>query len=266
MILIYGSSGFIGRAVAAEMKRRGNPFQTLTHQTPVEPALKLFKPELVINCAAFIQKSSVDLNKNYPGETIMGNVVMPSRLSDACAASKVPLMHISTACLYDEKREYEEGDTPLRGFDGHCGFYVGTKLLSEQVVRQHPQHYILRIRLPFDEFDNPRNYFRKIMGFERVFTHCNSITHRGDFARNALDLWKLRAPFGIYHCVCEGQITAQDLIARMVKRGMINRTPKFVQSETVGCRLSVKKLKSVGVAVRTADEAVNEALQLWNSK
>lgn len=265
MILIYGSSGYVGSALVQEMKARSLAYKTLNHQTAVALPLKLYRPELVINCAAFIQKSSVDLNKNYPGETIMGNVVLPSKLADACSAAKVPLMHLSTACLYDEHREYEESDPPLRGFDGHCGFYVGTKLLSEEVVRQHPQHYILRIRLPFDHFSNERNYLNKLIVYPRIFEHVNSLTHRGDFAKAALDLWKLRAPFGTYHCVNPGQITALETVKLMMGRGIITNEPKFVKSKTTGCRLSTKKITDAGVKIRSVQEAVEDALTNWTA-
>jgi dTDP-4-dehydrorhamnose reductase len=271
MILLLGS-GYVGQALVTELHRRNIDYFAmghgmLSHSTFREAVLvlKACNPELVINCAAFIQKSSVDLNKNYPGETIMGNVVFPATLANACEIAEVPLMHLSTGCLYDEQREYSEDDPPIRGFGGYCGFYVGTKLLSEEVVRQYPKHYILRIRLPFDQFSNERNYLNKLIVYPKVFTHLNSLTHRGDFAKAALDLWDLRAPFGTYHCVNPGQITAHRVVALMMKAGIITKEPKFVESETTGCRLSTRKLVMAGVKIRYVYEAVEDSLRNWTA-
>jgi len=267
-VVISGSCGYIGSAFCKEMHARNITFDWIRgSKNPtfdsILDSLRRKKPELVINSSAFIQKSSVDLNKNYPGETIMGNVVFPSMLAHACEIAGVPLMHLSTGCLFDEAREYDETDTPLRGFDGYCGFYVGTKLLSEKAVLQYAKSYVLRIRLPFDEFSNPRNYLNKLIAYPKIYEHINSLTHRGDFAKAALDLWALRSPYGVYHCANTGQISARQVADKMIAKGIITKEPEFVSNETTGCRLSTKKLTDAGVKIRDVHEAVDSAIHNW---
>ena len=41
--------------------------------------------------------------------------------------------------------------------------------------------YLWRLRIPFDEFDNPRNYLSKVQNYAKVYDNVNSISHRGDF-------------------------------------------------------------------------------------
>jgi dTDP-4-dehydrorhamnose reductase len=93
----------------------------------------------------------------------------------------------------------------------------------------------------------------------------NSLTHRGDFAKAALDLHRLGADFGIYHCVNPGQISAMEVVAKMAERGLIPENKVFVKSETTGCRLSTQKLVRAGVKIREVHEAVDDAIKNWTS-
>jgi dTDP-4-dehydrorhamnose reductase len=218
----------------------------------------------VINAAAFIPNPTVDACKNDPDNTIIGNVLFVELLKQACSLSDNPLMQLSTGCVFDEQREYSEYDQPTRGWNGYCGFYVGTKLLAEKLVREYEKHYILRLRLPFDEVDHPRNYLTKLTKFDRVFEHVNSLTHRGDFAKWALDLWEKRAPFGTYHCVNTDQISAEAIVINLAANGLVKRMPQFVHSpDTTGAWLSNTKLASAIGPVRSVQEAVAESIVKW---
>jgi dTDP-4-dehydrorhamnose reductase len=262
-VIVFGVKGFIGSALLKECSRRGIECKRGVRGTVWGVKEQLIGCDLAVNCAAYIPVPSVDACKDNPDETIFGNVVWPSILRDACRAYSTPMVHLSTACLFDEQREYSETDTPTRGWNGHCGMYVGSKKLSERVVAEYDRHYILRLRLPFDEFNNPRNYLRKLLSFTSVFEHTNSLSHRGDFAKAALDLWELRAPYGIYHVANPGFITASETLMKMQNRGIFGVQHRMVASETTGCTLSVKKLLDAGVKIRPVGEAVDDALKNW---
>lgn len=269
MIMIFGCTGYMGSAIAAECDRRGLEWLPGFRGSfmSVLGRLKEIGPDLVINAAAFIPSPTVDACNNFKEYTIQGNVVLPQLLAMACDFSSVPLMHLSTGCLFDEQREYTEEDKPTRGWDGYCGFYVGTKLMAEANVRLCEEHYILRLRLPFDEVDHPRNYLSKLASFGRVFEHTNSLTHRGDFAKWALDLWEKRATFGTYNCVNTGQISAEDTIACLAYKGLIPAMQQLVKSpDTTGARLSNAKMVAAIGPVRSVQEAVGSAVHNWKTK
>src|SRR5208282_4435415 len=197
--------------------------------------------------------------------TIYGNVILPMSLAVCCAEKKIGLMHFSTGCLFDENQEYCEVHKPLRGFGGHCGMYVGTKLMAEEIVSGLAQHYILRIRLPFDGVDQPKNYLSKLAAYETVYTHLNALSHRGDIVKAALDLWERRAPFGTYHLANEGSITALETAELLLKAGIMKKAPKFEKGVGSGCRLSIAKLLSTGVKIRPVHEAVEDAIKNWRA-
>lgn len=267
VIVIFGASGYIGGAFCKEFNKRNLEFQIIWHTIPyhdIRKAIIHFKASLVINCAAFVPTPSVDLCKDNLHETTVGNAVFPSVLAAACEAAGVPLAHIGTACLYGDVKEYNESDPPTRDFNGYCGVYLSTKYLSEKVVREScPDSYVWRIRLPFDEFDTPKNYLSKLKSFSEVWAHDNSLTHRGDFVKAALDMWELRAPFGVYNCCNPGHISAGAIISKMRAKEIILHSPAFVRHETTGSLLSTKKLTDTGVKIRPVEEAVEEALENW---
>jgi dTDP-4-dehydrorhamnose reductase len=141
---------------------------------------------------------------------------------------------------------------------------VGSKLLAEKLVLDSTEYaYILRIRLPFDEISHPRNYLNKLMEFPTVYRHMNSLTHRGEFARAALDLFETQAEFGIYHVANQGQISAEEVCEKMVRAGIMKGMPLFADHPTTGCRLSTRKLSEAGVMMRNVEEAVDDAIKNW---
>ena len=71
---------------------------------------------------------------------------------------------------------------------------VNCEALAEEALAGLGQSYIWRLRIPFDEVDNPRNYLSKVQRYPKVYDNVNSISHRADFVRACLDLWGLRAP------------------------------------------------------------------------
>ena len=173
-------------------------------------------------------------------DTLQGNTLLPQTIAHACAAAGIPWGHVSSGCIYSGAKIVENGkmraekdmtkpelralvekspqtihgftetDTPNFSFrDGPCSFYSGTKALGEEAIAGIGQSYIWRLRIPFDEFDNARNYLSKVQRYAKVYDNVNSISHRADFVKACLDTWELRAPFGIYNVTNPGFVTTQ---------------------------------------------------------
>jgi dTDP-4-dehydrorhamnose reductase len=89
-------------------------------------------------------------------------------------------------------RGFAETDEPNFSFRRPpCSFYSGSKALAEEAIAGAGQSYLWRLRIPFDEFDDSKNFLSKIQRYPRVYDNVNSLSHRGDFARACLDLWEL---------------------------------------------------------------------------
>jgi dTDP-4-dehydrorhamnose reductase len=262
-ILLTGRHGYIGSEFANIAMRRGHVITRLDYQEVVQKEHWFLDYDLAVNCAAYIPKPSVSLCDQNEPETVRGNVLLPFNLACICQRKDVPLIHFSTACLFDEKREYAERDAPIRGFKDHCGWYVRTKLMAESLVGDIEKHYIFRIRLPFDEQASERNYLSKLIAYPQVYDHLNSLSHRADCVNAALDLVERRAAYGTYHLANPGSISARRVCEKMLAAGLLSKMPEFVPGPCKGTTLSVDRLLSTGVNIRPVEEAVDDAIKNW---
>jgi hypothetical protein len=95
---------------------------------------------------------------------------------------------------------FTEEDAPNFTFrQNNCSFYSGTKALGEEVLAPYPNVYIWRVRIPFDQFDHPRNYLTKLMRYNRLLDARNSISELREFVDASVRCWERRIPFGVYN-------------------------------------------------------------------
>lgn len=262
MILLLGAKGYIGSEFAKWLDVLELPWKTTGHEECVKELTDDL--ELVINCAAFIPPQSVALCDEHPGQTIWSNTIFPISLGQACNTRSIPFAHISTGCLWSDGKEHTEADEPQRAFTGHCGFYIGTKVLAEQGIRQVcKEHYIWRVRLPFDQYAGPRNYLSKIAAFPEVWDHENTISHRGEFAHACLELWMRDVAFGTYNVMNPGSIRATRILELLKAKGIRKSSPKISTGGQGGSIVSVKKMLDAGVTMRPVEEAVEDAINRW---
>lgn len=312
MIILLGSTGYIGQAFAAALRQRNLPFSAPARQesdyTRFEVLMDLLRAtraEFLINAAGYTGKPNVDACETARAETLLGNTLFPQTIAQACAAAGVPWGHVSSGCIYsgakivlngsvrvekdltkpDLRPLADENPGALQGFtetdppnftfrDPPCSFYSGTKALAEEAIASTGRSYIWRLRIPFDEIDNPRNYLTKIQRYAKVYDNINSISHRADFVNACLDLWQRRAPFGVYNITNPGFITTRQVV-KMVERTLQPGRPfDFWASDEefyrIGattprsnCVLDVSKLLAAGVQIRPVEMALGDALKNW---
>jgi dTDP-4-dehydrorhamnose reductase len=315
MILLLGASGYIGEAFVRELQRRQWAFQPLSRKQVdysrfdvLLKFLKETKPEFVVNVAGFTGKPNVDACEIAQADTLAGNALLPQTIAHACAVSNIPWGHVSSGCVFsgakvtvngqtrrekdltrpDLRSLVEESPDAIHGFtetdppnftfrDPPCSFYSGTKALGEEAIAGIGQSYIWRLRIPFDQFDNMRNYLSKVQRYEKVYENVNSISHRGDFARASLDLWERRAPFGIYNLTNPGFVTTRQVVGLVERILKPARRFEFWQNDTEfyrqaaktlrsNCVLDISKLLATGVKVRPVIEAVEDSLRNWKAE
>jgi dTDP-4-dehydrorhamnose reductase len=312
MILLLGASGYIGGAFAGELRRRSMAFMPLsrgrldyTRFDALLDFLKAKRPEFVINAAGYTGKPNVDACELARADTLAGNALLPQTIAHACAAVGIPWGHVSSGCIFNgakvtvngqmraekdltkpelralaEKSPqnihgFTETDTPNFSFrDGPCSFYSGSKALGEEAMAGIGQSYVWRLRIPFDEIDGARNYLSKVQRYPRVYDNVNSISHRGDFVRAALDLWQRRAPFGVYNMTNPGFVTTRQVVGLIKK--LLKPAKKFefwpgdeefykvaAKTPRSNCVMDVSKLLAAGVNMRLVIEAVESSLKNW---
>jgi len=312
MILLLGGSGYVGQAFAAELQRRGKIFKNLSRREADYPRfetlwqlLRTTKPVFVINCAGYTGKPNVDACETAQADTLAGNTLLPQTIAHACAAAGIPWGHVSSGCIYNGAKVASDNAvhtvadmtapafqslvaknrTAIRGFTetdetnfsfrrGPCSFYSGTKALAEEAIAGIGQSYLWRLRIPFDESDNARNYLSKVQRYAKVYDNVNSLSHRGDFARVCLDLWERRAPFGTYNVTNPGFVTTRQVVEMIQRISKPKRAFEFwagdeefyrvaAKTPRSNCVLDTSKLLATGVQMRPVEEALEHSLTNW---
>jgi UDP-glucose 4,6-dehydratase len=312
MILLLGASGYIGQSFEQALREREQLFTALSRNeldyTKFDVLLKFLrekKPTFLINAAGYTGKPNVDACEAAKADTLAGNTLFPEMLAHACLVERIPWGHVSSGCIFSGAKIVEEGTTrvekdltkaglrdlpeknpaAIHGFtetdrpnftfrDPPCSFYSGTKGLAEDAITGIGQSYIWRLRIPFDEIDNPRNYLSKLQRYAKVYDNVNSISHRADFVKACLDLWDRRAPFGTYNITNPGYITSHQVV-RMIER-ILKPARKFeywkddaefyhlaAKTPRSNCVLDVSKLLAAGVKMRSVEEALEHSLHNW---
>ncbi len=260
------------------------------------------QPTLLINCAGFTGKPNVDECESRQADTLLGNVALVQTIADACESAGVAWGHISSGCIYsggkvsmpgqgtrvvkqlmapEAKLLWQANPAVLRGFseadlpnfsfrEPPCSFYSGSKALAEELLQGRPNHFIWRLRLPFDHEANSRNYLVKIQRYEQVYDNVNSLSHRQDFVRACLELWVRRAPFGIYNMNNPGWLTTRQVMEKLLSAGRLAREIQYFEDDAAFYRvaraprsnaiLDTAKLASVGIEMRSVDEALDDAI------
>ena len=312
MIALLGATGYIGGQFARTLQERGIPFVAPLRKeldyvqfTVLRGFLEKTRPEFLINAAGYTGKPNVDACENNWADTLQGNTLFPAAVAQACASLGIPYGHVSSGCIYSGakvvtggkarvERDLTKADLQVLlaknsgAFQGFtemdepnftfrrppCSFYSGSKALGEEALRGVGQGYIWRLRIPFDQYDNPRNYLSKLRNYAKVYDNVNSLSHRADFVAGCLDLWQKRAPFGTYNLTNPGFITSRQVVEMMQKFLRPARPFEFWESDTEfyrvaaktprsNCILDVSKLLAAGVKIRSVEDALEDSLKNW---
>jgi dTDP-4-dehydrorhamnose reductase len=315
MILLLGASGYLGEAFVQALRNRGEDFMPVSRKqvdyTRFDTLLQFLRektPDFLINAAGFTGKPNVDACEAAKADTLAGNTLLPVTIAQACVAANLPWGHVSSGCIFSGAKVVQEGKTrvekdltrpdlaeiveknpaAIQGYtetdaanfsfrDLPCSFYSGTKALAEEAISGLGRSYIWRLRIPFDEIDNPRNYLSKIQRYAKVYDNVNSISHRADFVNACLDLWKARAPFGTYNVTNPGFITTHQVVRMLEEILKPNRKFEYWRDDSEfyrvaaktprsNCVLDVSKLLAAGVKIRTVREALESSLRNWKAE
>jgi len=311
-VILLGGNGYVGQAFARALRERGIPGAIpsrneldYTQFGRLAALIQKTKPDFLINAAGYTGKPNVDACELHKADTLQGNTLFPAMVAHVCAAEGVPFGHVSSGCIYsgakiagpdglrvekdllqaEPQMLLKKNPGALHGFIEEdepnftfrrppCSFYSGTKALAEEALRGVGRGYIWRLRIPFDQFDNPRNYLSKVQNYPKVYQNVNSLSHRSDFVEACLDLWLKKAPFGIYNVTNPGFVTTRDVVALIEQMLKPGRPFEFwaddqefyrqaAKTPRSNCILDTAKLAAAGVKMRPVREAIIDALEKW---
>lgn len=199
-ILLTGSNGFVGSALKAHLRKSN--IQVTDYDLPdcdildsIHFRLKLNRVDMVIHMAAIadLYETAKDLDKNFDV-----NVKGTHLISKICAEENIPMIYISTCCVYGNSgHEVEnEDETIPRTIEP----YACSKVAGEYIVHgmQGLKYLILRIGTVFGE--NMRESLFNYIAFDKIINDKEiTIYGSGEQTRNYIYIEDLIN--GIHHAI-----------------------------------------------------------------
>lgn len=246
-ILITGSNGQLGQCLYSEYLRQNyvaelsniidekgryglkNTYMFLGHnelditdEKSIKEALEGFKPDIVINCAAYTNSNKAEEPSEWK-KVYSVNMDGVSNLAKCCDHCGVFLIHISTDYVFDGKKRtpYTEDDKP-----NPLNTYGKSKLLGEMAISDvmHQKNYLIfRTSWLYSEYGNNflTKMIKKIDGNENTQVVCDTIgspTYAMDLAKFLIEICENRlyeGKSGIYNFSNLGSTTWYDLAKRI---------------------------------------------------
>ena len=286
MIILFGSSGYIGSEFKRQLEELKLPFFCWPNSsTTTFSNLEKWYDEAgypligaVINAAGYTGKPNVDACETNKEATLHGNVLWPQILTDWCTLNDIVLGHVSSGCIYQGRRDdgkpFTEEDEPNFTWEKNNGsFYSGTKTLGEKVVSKWEKNYIWRLRIPFEENNNPRNYISKMLNYSKLLQAENSISNKQEFVSACIQTIIKKVPYGIYNITNTGYLTTDKLVEKL--KNTIAKDKKFTlideqelyanftNTRRSSCVLDNNKLLATGISMRSVDDAIDYCLNNW---
>lgn len=223
--------GWLARCLYLELTSAGwtvkSIFGNFSEYRNLENACKnLGQAESLINAVGFTGVKSISDCHENDGETFWSNWRVANNASLVCRIKNLPLIQLSTGCVFDGWNKNAVIYTEQDELKTQC-YYSETKAKAENSIKQNcGKHFILRIHYPFNGDRNNRNIIHRLGGFSELSTLPQSMTSVKDLARFILHLRQFfndDKAYGIYHVVNSPPLSVAE-VGEMYK---IYVDPKF---------------------------------------
>ena len=277
-VLITGAGSQLAHAAAARMQKAHRVVSLtraqldVTRSADVVESISRERPDVIINGAAY---NDVDGAEDEPAAAMAVNAFGVRALARAAAAVDATLVHFGTDFVFDGTADhpYTEDVSP-----NPQSAYAMSKLLGEWFACES-RHYVLRVESLFGGglLGDPGGRVRgssldriadAILAGEDVHAFTDR-TVTPSYVDDVVDatsaLLNSDAPHGVYHCVGSGIGTWMEVATRLaaelgrptqiISVRMASLTMKAKRPQY--CALSNAKLRSVGIAMPTWEDALS---------
>lgn len=272
-ILITGANGMLAQAVRGKFDDGENELVLtdskeldITNREAVLNEVAEIRPEVLINCAAYTNVDGAELNEDLARKV---NADGPRNLAEACAASDVILVHVSTDYVFGGDKpegEYSEDDEKAPK-----SVYGVTKLEGEEAITESGcKYYIFRTAWLYGE---GKNFVRTMLGaafgqIEKgaevakvsvVDDQWGSPTYTEDLAEMVKEAVDLKIPFGIYNATDLGNTNWAEFTEKIYEIAGVPAEVEKISSEEYERRAN-EKAAAEGVERKVAPRPKNSQL------
>lgn len=214
MIVIYGSTGFIGSHIVSYLCANNTVFMCsktrVWQYKEIYEELSTYKATTVINVAGYptptnidYYEESIDNKSNLFLTNTAGNIM----LADICYKLNIHYVTIMSGCIFDStvtKHPTIFSDDDKPNFYG--SLYSRNRIITEGLLSVYDNICVVRIRMPVSSFMNKKSLINKLINYKKVTNIPNSITVLDDCVPKLYDL-VLSRKTGIVNLVNSGTVT-----------------------------------------------------------
>ena len=204
--LILGN-GYIGNKLCNYFKDVASTAITgsrIFSKTDVLDLIDFYKPEIIINAIGKTGSPNIDWCENHKEVTLESNVLVPICIALACKEKGIMMVHIGSGCIYNGTSDISFTEEDVPNFYG--SYYSRTKILAESALKELDNILQIRIRMPIDSDDSPKNLINKLLKYHKIISIPNSITVVPDFLKATKELLDKKVT-GIFNVVNKGYST-----------------------------------------------------------
>ncbi|WP_052217263.1 dTDP-4-dehydrorhamnose reductase [Thermincola ferriacetica] len=257
-ILVTGASGMLGRALINKLQQTGFEYMAtdvndvssdvteldITDFTRVMSAVKDYRPDVVINAAAFTDVDGCEADRDTAFRV---NALGPRNLAVACEDVGAALVQISTDYVFSG-----QSNTPYNEYSptGPLNVYGWSKLAGEMNVCHHTKRfYIVRTAWLFGRWG--KNFVSTILRLAKeqrllsvVDDQVGSPTYAADLAKAIVQLIK-EPSYGIYHITNSGTCSWYRFAQVILEEAGIDNVELRPVSTRESNRLALRPANSV---------------------
>ncbi len=259
MITLIGH-GYVGKYIKKELEKQVIKHEWISHDQ--KPSVS---STVIINAAGFTGVPNVDACESQKDKTIEGNVIFPLELERWCEYYNIPVVHISSGCVYTDYKDggWLETDAPNFTF-GNASFYSATKALNQETLKPYLRNrsYLLRIRMPFGPDNDDKNLLTKLSKYNKLVNFENSVSNVEEVAECAVWFAENKPMPGIYNAVNPGGIKTHQIAQMMGLTKPYFTDEEFKQAVIAprsNCVLNTDKMQKV-FQFRSATESLIDAI------
>lgn len=284
-VLVTGSSGQLGTRLLevlgedsrSEARGADLPRFDVTRERDVEEAIESFRPDWVVNCAAFTDVEAAELD---PEAAYRVNATAVRSLARACARRGAKLLHVSTDYVFSglfrssAPRPYAESDEP-----GPLNVYGASKLAGEVGLEAGPCDFLL-VRTSWLYGGPTRNFLDAILERARAaLAGGPPLRVVDDQIGTPTDAWSLARQIrrllaedvrGLVHAACAGATSWHGFASAILRGARLDVPIEPIPSSAYPARarrpaysaLANRRLEELGLCVLPPWEtALGEALR-----
>lgn len=180
MWLIYGWNGWIGKQFIEYIMKYTSVtirigFARFEHFADIRSEIEHIHPDRVVILGGLTYKppaTNIDWCETHKQDVIKVNVMGILNIADICEQNGIHCTILGTGCIYSGEGIFTEDS--MWNFDK--SFYSKTKAYTQELLKCYSQVLLLRIRMPINKGNDPKNFISKLKSFSKIISIPNSMT------------------------------------------------------------------------------------------